>query len=352
MITATAVPGLGEVRAGDDLAGLVAAALAAAGTTLRDDDVVVMASKVVAKAEGRTVPAGRREQALDDAASEQVASRRLPDGRRTRVVRTHLGPVLAAAGIDASDVPEGTVLLLPADPDASARALRARLHELTGARPAVLVTDTAGRPWREGVADFALGAAGLAVLDDVRGRRDAHGRALEVTVRNVADQVAALGDLVKGKARGTPVAVVSGLGAAVLADDGPGAAVLARGRAGDWFRHGHVEAVWHALGLPPGTDEAPPLVAGSEPVAEVVARAVRVALHDDAVPGCTASVEADRVGDTASVLLGTGDPFILGRAVERVNAAARAEDLVVRQEASPAAGARDHLRVTYARPHE
>lgn len=349
-VSAVAVPGLPEVGAGDDLAALVAAALVASGTALRDDDVVVVASKVVAKAEGRTVAATDRERALDAAASDEVAARRLPDGRRTRVVRTHLGPVLAAAGIDASDVPEGTVLLLPADPDASARALRARLHELTGARPAVLVTDTAGRPWRDGVTDFALGAAGLAVLDDARGRLDAHGRALEVTVRNVADQVAGLGDLVKGKARATPVAVVRGLGGAVLPDDGPGAAVLARGRAGDWFRHGHVEAVWHALGLPPGTDEAPALVAASEPVAEVLARAVRVALHGDAVPGCTAEVAAE--GDAASVLLACDDPFALGRAVERVNAAARAEDLLVRPEVGLPDGARGYLRVTYARPHE
>ncbi|WP_460433576.1 coenzyme F420-0:L-glutamate ligase, partial [Angustibacter speluncae] len=129
-VSAVAVPGLPEVGAGDDLAALVAAALVASGTALRDDDVVVVASKVVAKAEGRTVAATDRERALDAAASDEVAARRLPDGRRTRVVRTHLGPVLAAAGIDASVVPEGTDLLLPADPAASARALRARLHEL------------------------------------------------------------------------------------------------------------------------------------------------------------------------------------------------------------------------------
>jgi coenzyme F420-0:L-glutamate ligase/coenzyme F420-1:gamma-L-glutamate ligase len=350
VITAVAVPGIGEVRAGDDLAALVATALAGAGVVLRDDDVVVVASKVVAKAEGRTVPAGAREGAIDEASVAEVASRRLPDGRRTRVVRTHLGPVLAAAGVDASDVPEGTVLLLPADPDASARALRSRLAELTGTRPAVLVTDTAGRPWREGVADFALGAAGLAVLDDARGRLDAHGRPLEVTVRNVADQVAALGDLVKGKARGTPVAVVSGLGDAVVAGDGPGAAVLAPGPAGDWFRHGHVEAAWHALGLPPGTGEAPPLLAASEPVADVLARAVRVALHGDTGAGCTATVEP---GDgEASVLLAADHPFGLGRAVERVNAAARAEDLLVRAEVAAPDGPRTSLRVTYARPHE
>lgn len=319
-VSAVAVPGLPEVRAGDDLAALLASALAASGTDLRDDDVVVVASKVVAKAEGRTVPAGERERALDDAAADEVASRRLPDGRRTRVVRTHLGPVLAAAGIDASDVPEGTVLLLPADPDASARALRARLHELTGARPAVLVTDTAGRPWRDGVADFALGAAGLAVLDDARGRLDAHGRALEVTVRNVGDQVAALGDLVKGKARATPVAVVRGLGDAVLPDDGPGAAVLARGPRGDWFRHGHVEAVRRALGLRQDAEPPPAIDPGAETAAERVERALRVALH----PGLavTAVVAAEGVELT-------GAPVDVGRAAERLAAALWAEDVPV-----------------------
>ena len=174
-----AVPGIGAVSAGDDLGAMVAEALAATGTVL-DDDVVVVASKVVARPEGRTVPAADRERALDAASVSEVAAGTLPDGRRTRVVRTGVGPVLAAAGIDASDVPEGVVLLLPADPDASARALRARLHELTGARPAVLVTDTSSRPWRDGVSDFALGAAGLVVvLDDVlraRGPRRAHPR--------------------------------------------------------------------------------------------------------------------------------------------------------------------------------
>ncbi len=319
-VTAVAVPGLGEVRAGDDLAALVAAALAAAGLVLRDDDVVVVASKVVAKAEGRTVPAATREREIDDASVAEVASRRLPDGRRTRVVRTHLGPVLAAAGVDASDVPDGTVLLLPADPDASARALRARLGELTGARPAVLVTDTAGRPWREGVADFALGAAGLAVLDDARGRLDAHGRALEVTVRNVGDQVAALGDLVKGKALGTPVAVVSGLGAAVVPDDGPGAAVLARGPRGDWFRHGHVEAVWHALGLAAGTDEVPAIDPGAEGRPQRLARALRIAVHD--------RLDVQAVVEPDGVRL-TGSPVDVGRAAERLAAALWAEDVPV-----------------------
>lgn len=318
-----AVPGIGAVVAGDDLAAIVAGALAAARLPLHDDDVVVVASKVVAKAEGRTVPAQDRERALEAESVAEVAARTLPDGRRTRVVRTRTGPVLAAAGIDASDVPDGTVLLLPADPDGSARALRARLHELTGARPAVVVTDTSGRPWRDGVSDFALGAAGLAVLDDARGRLDAAGRPLEVTVRGVADEVAAAADLVKGKVAGTPVALVRGLGASVTAADGPGASVLVRGRRGDWFRHGHVEAVWRALGHL--DDEAPSIDPGTEDIAARVARAARVA---------TGPLGAD-VGtrvDGAQVEL-TGTPFALGRALERLRAAAWAEDLTVEDTA-------------------
>ena len=339
-----AVPGIGPVSAGDDLGGLVAQALRAAGTVLRDDDVVVVASKVVAKAEGRTVPAADRERALDAASVSQVAARTLPDGRRTRVVRTRVGPVLAAAGIDASDVPEGVVLLLPSDPDASARALRARLHELTGARPAVLVTDTSSRPWRDGVSDFALGAAGLAVLDDVRGRVDLAGRTLEVTVRGVADETAAAADLVKGKAAGTPVAVVSGLGAHVTADDGPGAAVLVRDTRGDWFRHGHVEAAWLALGH--GSDESPSIDPGSEDLDHRVARAVRIAL---APLADEVGVEVSVVdGATREVLL-RAEGFALGRAVERLRVAAWAEDLVT--EVGTPGGSEVGVRMAYGVAH-
>ncbi|MEH3078381.1 MAG: coenzyme F420-0:L-glutamate ligase [Quadrisphaera sp.] len=253
-VVALSVPGLPEVGPGDDLAGLLARACAAAGIALGAEDVVVVASKVVAKAEGRSVPAAMRERALDRESVRLVAERGLPDGRTTRVVQSRSGPVMAAAGIDASDVAEGTVLLLPADPDASARALRTRLRALLeptlgGRAPAVVVSDTSGRPWRDGVTDFALGAAGLEVLDDARGRLDRSGRVMEVTVRGVADEVAALADLVKGKAAGTPVAVVRGLGAHVTDDDGDGAARLVRTGPADWFAFGHVEAVRAALGL-------------------------------------------------------------------------------------------------------
>ena len=251
-VSALAVPGIGEVRAGDDLAAMVVAACAAHGIAVGDHDVLVVASKVVAKAEGRAVPApdvAARQRAIESQTVRLVAERTLPDGRLTQVVQSRSGPVMAAAGVDASDVDDGTVLLLPADPDASARGLRERVHALSSARPAVVVTDTGGRPWREGVTDFALGAAGLATLQDLRGTLDSNGRRLDVTVRGIADEIASMADLVKGKAARTPVAVVRGMGEHVVDGDGPGAAPLVRVGPGDWFAHGHVEAVAAALGV-------------------------------------------------------------------------------------------------------
>ena len=208
-----------------------------------DGDVVVVTSKVVSKAEGRVVAAADREQAITDETVRVVATRERPDGGPPlRIVENRLGLVMAAAGVDASNTPEGTVLLLPEDPDASARALRAALRERFGARLAVVLTDTVGRPWREGLVDIAIGAAGLAVLDDLRGGRDAHGRELNVTVTAIADEVASAAELVRGKAAGRPVAVVRGLGRYVTDDDGPGAQALVRPSGDDLFREGSAEA--------------------------------------------------------------------------------------------------------------
>jgi coenzyme F420-0:L-glutamate ligase/coenzyme F420-1:gamma-L-glutamate ligase len=228
------VLGLPEVTAGDDLAALVAGAV----PDLAEGDVVVVTSKVVSKAEGRVVEAADREAAID-AETVRVVARR----GDTRVVETRHGLVLAAAGVDASNTPAGTVLLLPVDPDASARAIRARLRELTGVRVAVVVSDTLGRPWRLGLTDAAVGVAGLAPLDDHRGRVDAYGHALEQTVVAVADEIAAAADLVKGKLAGVPVAVVRGLADRVTDDDGPGARAVVRPPGEDLFRWGHREVV-------------------------------------------------------------------------------------------------------------
>ena len=227
VLSVVPLPGLPEVRAGDDLAELISALLPTASwpdgsSGLRDGDVVVVTSKVVSKAEGRVVPAVDREDAITAESVRLVAARTTPTGR-LRIVETRHGFVMAAAGVDASNTEPGTVVLLPLDPDASARALRARLHTTAGVRLAVVITDTFGRPWREGLTDAAIGAAGLEVLDDHRGRLDAHGRTLDMTVTSIADEIASATDLVKGKATGLAVAVVRGLAEFVLDDDGPGA---------------------------------------------------------------------------------------------------------------------------------
>ena len=228
------VVGLPEVTAGADLAELVAAA----APDLADGDILVVTSKVVSKAEGRTLAAHDREAAID-AETVRVVARR----GATRIVETRHGLVMAAAGVDTSNTPEGTVVLLPVDPDASARTLRAGLADRLGVNVGVIVSDTFGRPWRTGLTDVAIGVAGLEPLDDHRGRVDGHGNTLEQTVVAVADELAGAADLVKGKLGGIPVAVVRGLGHLVGAGDGPGAVALVRPADEDMFRWGHREVV-------------------------------------------------------------------------------------------------------------
>ncbi|MEU6768823.1 coenzyme F420-0:L-glutamate ligase [Streptomyces sp. NPDC046853] len=235
-----AVPGLPEVRRGDDLAKLIAAA----EPTLADGDVLLVTSKIVSKAEGRIVEAGDREAAID-AETVRVVARR----GTLRIVENRQGLVMAAAGVDASNTASGTVLLLPEDPDASARAVRDGLRDALGVDVGVVVTDTFGRPWRNGLTDVAIGAAGVRVLDDLRGGVDAYGNPLSATVVATADELAAAGDLVKGKAEGLPVAVVRGLshvvGGAGASDEG--ARVMVRGSRDDMFRLGTSEAVREAV---------------------------------------------------------------------------------------------------------
>lgn len=229
--------GIPEVRPGDDLARLTLDALAAAGTPLAGGDIVVVTSKAVSKAEGRVVRMDREEAIT--AESVRVVARR----GATRIVETRHGLVLAAAGVDASGVTPGTVALLPVDPDTSARRIRARLAELSGVEVAVVVSDTAGRPWRAGLTDQAIGVAGLAPLADLRGRDDGYGNVLDTTVTATADEVAAAADLVKGKLGRRPVAVVRGLGSLVTAEDGPGARALVRPADEDMFRLGARDVV-------------------------------------------------------------------------------------------------------------
>ncbi|MFJ2811672.1 coenzyme F420-0:L-glutamate ligase [Kitasatospora sp. NPDC087271] len=233
------VEGLPEIDAGTDLAAL----LAKAGE-YQDGDILIVTSKIVSKAEGRLLHAADREAAIE-AETVRVVARRGP----ARIVENRNGFVMAAAGVDASNTAPGTVLLLPEDPDASARALRGRLQQLTGRRLAVVVTDTFGRPWRNGLTDVAIGAAGLSVLEDHRGRTDSHGNELALTVTATADELAAAADLVKGKTSGVPVAVVRGLGHLVTAEDGDGTRPLVRPAADDMFRLGTSEALRRAVTL-------------------------------------------------------------------------------------------------------
>ncbi|WP_405777464.1 coenzyme F420-0:L-glutamate ligase [Streptomyces sp. NBC_01538] len=236
-----AVGGLPEVRAGDDLAKLIAAA----EPGLLDGDVLLVTSKIVSKAEGRVVEAADREAAID-AETVRVVARR----GALRIVENRQGLVMAAAGVDASNTPSGTVLLLPEDPDASARAVRDGLRDALGVNVGVLVTDTFGRPWRAGLTDVAIGAAGVRVLDDLRGGTDAYGNPLSATVVATADELAAAGDLVKGKASGLPVAVVRGLAHVVVKDDSAeetGARAMVRDARDDMFRLGTSEAVREAV---------------------------------------------------------------------------------------------------------
>ncbi|MFB7411722.1 coenzyme F420-0:L-glutamate ligase [Streptomyces sp. NPDC056202] len=233
-----ALPGLPEVTAGDDLAKLIASVSPA----LVDGDVLLVTSKIVSKAEGRVIAADNREEAID-AETVRVVARR----GTLRIVENRQGLVMAAAGVDASNTPAGTVLLLPEDPDASARRIRSGLRDALGVDVGVVVTDTFGRPWRGGLTDVAIGAAGVRVLDDLRGGTDAHGNPLSATVVATADELAAAGDLVKGKATGLPVAVVRGLPHVVGGDEEPGARALVRGAADDMFRLGTSEAVREAV---------------------------------------------------------------------------------------------------------
>jgi coenzyme F420-0:L-glutamate ligase / coenzyme F420-1:gamma-L-glutamate ligase len=241
---------LPEVRPGDDLAALIAAACPA---DLGGGDVLVVASKAVSKAEGRVVelagvsageearriaadaPGGkdpRLVQLVLDEAAEVLRAE-----RGVLIVETRHGFVCANAGIDVSNLPgDDVALLLPEDPDASARALRDGIETACGVRPAVVITDSFGRAWRMGQVDVAIGAAGLLVVDDWRGRSDAHGRELRATVAAVGDAVASMADLARSKDAGEPAVLLRGLARYVTPEDGPGAAALRRPRRDDLFR--------------------------------------------------------------------------------------------------------------------
>lgn len=202
------VGGIPEVRPGDDLARLIAAAV-----QLQDHDVVVVAQKIVSKAEGALVEVPATDATGEDprrALARATAAAIVADAPWALIVRTSHGFVCANGGIDASNVPDGKLSLLPADPDASARAIRTGLAELAGVDVAVLIADTFGRPWRLGQVDVAIGLAGLGPIRDERGGVDRHGQPLTVTEAAVADELTAAADLVRSKADGIPVVVIRG----------------------------------------------------------------------------------------------------------------------------------------------
>jgi coenzyme F420-0:L-glutamate ligase len=309
-----------EIPPGDDLSSRILAT-----TDLQDGDIVVLTSKVVSKAVGRVVPGARSDWVSKETA--RVVARR----GDTVIAQTRHGLVLAAAGVDASNTGQGTVVLLPEDPDEVARELRGRIAADTGRNVAVVVTDTAGRAWRVGQTDVAIGCAGLQPVADLRGTADTFGRRLDVTMPAIADEVAAAGDLVKGKATGCPLAVVRGLEAAVLppGESGPGAAQLVRDSDDDLFGLGAREAARAAVlrDDPEALRSFPALSAGEDVPFE------SVALPD--VPSVAITVRRFRAGSQSAWLVqadvrSPGDPndwFAAGRVVERSRTLAAAHRL-------------------------
>ena len=245
LISIRPVEGLPEIERDVPLGAMLAAAAEPGG-----DDILVVSQKVVSKAEGRVrdlgeVSPGERAVELAAALGKDPRLVQLILDESARVIRaehgvliveTRGGLVCANAGIDSSNVPGDRVALLPEDPDASARGLRAEIERAGGTRPAVVIADSFGRPWRLGQTEVAIGCAGLVPLDDWRGRRDRDGRELTATAIAIADAAAAAAGLAHDKAAGAPAAVISGLARFVIADDGPGAAALQRERAQDLFR--------------------------------------------------------------------------------------------------------------------
>lgn len=320
------VIGLGEIRVGDDLAALLAEALAPLEP--RDGDVLCLSTKVVSKALGLRIEPEQRDRAIAEVAVRTVA-RRLHTRVVTSVVQIPSGPVMAAAGVDSSNAPDGP-LLLPEDPDACARELRGALVAALGVELGVLLTDTSSRVWRVGVGDISLGAAGVASLQDLRGGTDADGRPLTVTVRNLADELAAAADLVKGKSSGVPAALVRGVPGAT-AQDVP-AHELSRTGADDWFRRPSLESVWVALGLTP--EQEPVARMSPEPAAERIARALAVAAVPRAgqEPSTATARTLSGQGGEARIMVSPADasaPSLLHAATlaERIRTALGAESL-------------------------
>jgi coenzyme F420-0:L-glutamate ligase/coenzyme F420-1:gamma-L-glutamate ligase len=317
------IRGIGDVTAGDDLAALITTN----APWLRDGDVLVVTSKIVSKAEGRLVevPADgpEREEARERALlaeTRRVVARRGP----TAIVQTHQGFVMAAAGIDASNVDKTHLVLLPADPDASARALRDALLE-RGLRVGVIVSDTMGRAWRNGLTDVALGAAGIEPFRDHRGEIDPYGNELQLTQMAVIDELAGAGELVKGKCDQVPVAVVRGYPGAG-ADEGAGAVALLRDAASDMFSLGTAEAqaagLRAAAALPDSLDVEAPRAADSAAISRALTTVAESLAEGTAVETGSAGVLRCSPPDVTAAGL-----MRFGADVHRLRAALSAEAL-------------------------
>lgn len=350
MLEILPVRGMGDVRPGDDLAALITQA----APWLRDGDVLVVTSKIVSKAEGRLVevPADgpEREAARAEVLAAETA-RTVASRGNVRIVQTHHGYVMASAGIDESNVDRTCLALLPKDPDASARGLRAALRERAGVDVAVIVSDTMGRPWRLGLVDVALGAAGIDPLRDHRGEVDPYGNELRLTEVAVVDELAAAAELVKGKCDGVPVAVVRGLalGPGSSSGDGPGAAALIRPADQDLFALGTAEA--RALGLREAATLTDPVAApaegGTDP--DAVGRALAL-IEPVTAPSTVFTVDGDAV---ACRVTNAADPaalVALGADVHRLRVALLAEGVpsAWRPAGEPATGLIGHLVPTPA----
>lgn len=328
------IEGIGEITPGTDLAATI---VAAAGW-LRSGDVLVVTSKIVSKAEGRLLdlppPGPERERVRAEALAAETA-RLVASRGQTRIVATHHGFVMAAAGIDASNVDSSQVALLPKDPDASAWALREALLDRHGLRVGVIISDTMGRPWRNGLTDVALGAAGIDPLLDHRGQVDPYGNELTLTQVALVDEVAAAAELVKGKRGRIPVAVVRGLPAEWHNDRAAGVvASLVRDPAADMFRQGSAEARADGLRAAAALPEEPRLERTLERTIEqtlehAIERAVTV------VSGAVSSVLTVQVEPPPGRLLvrcPAADPqpralIRLGADAHRIRAALAAERL-------------------------
>jgi coenzyme F420-0:L-glutamate ligase/coenzyme F420-1:gamma-L-glutamate ligase len=337
------IRGLGEITPGTDLA----AAIHQAAPWLRDGDILVVTSKIVSKSEGQLVGLptddAQRQAAREEiltAETARLVARRGP----TRIVQTHHGFVMAAAGVDASNVDPSQLVLLPKDPDSSARALRSALRDRFSLDVAVIVSDTMGRPWRVGLTDVALGAAGLAPLLDYRGILDPYGNEMHITQMAIIDELSGAAELVKGKFDQVPVGVVRGFLTRPSIDDGPGARSLIRDSELDLFSLGTAEARAAGLAQAATLTDAPAFGPGTVAPA-VIARAIASLSTGSGTTLTVTEPPTPAPAHTAAGITCTGaDPgdasqlVALGMDVHRLRCALAAEGLATMSVPSLPAG--------------